>query len=128
MEYLPDFKTVDPIFGKVLLNAHYRGIVDSRNIRDDWQVQFEEALGESAQYCRFRWGDIFDGDNCDIYMDYKRVIDVSVRTGAELDELVEESGKLAIRLYHDCLRSYKFKCIEGDIEKQIESLYPGYQY
>lgn len=61
-------------------------------------------------------------------MDYKRVIDVSVRTGAELDELVEESGKLAIRLYHDCLRSYKFKCIEGDIEKQIESLYPGYQY
>lgn len=61
-------------------------------------------------------------------MDYKRAIDVSARAEAELDELVEESDKLANRLYHDCLRSYKFKCIEGNIEKQIEALYPGYQY
>lgn len=128
MEYLPDFKTVDPIFGKAFLNAHYYGIVDCRNTRNDWQAQFEEALGDSASYCKFRWGNTFDGDNCDLYMDYNRAIDISARTKEELDELVEESGKLAIHLYYDCLRSHKFKCIEGDIEKQIESLYPGYQY
>jgi hypothetical protein len=128
MEYLPDLKTVDAIFGRVALNAQYHDMVDCKNIKGDGQTQFEEALGESAPYCKFRWGDTFDGDICNLDMKYKRVIDLSARTEKELDELVEESGKLAIRLYHDCLGSYKFRCIEGDIEKQIESLYPGYQY